>query len=69
MSLDPSASPERTRHQLNDSRTALVITDKSSSSIADLWGDREIGQIDIDERDCVAGEDDLHITIPGDARR
>ena len=67
MSLDPLASLDRTRHLLNDSRTALVITDKSSSSIADLWDDREIGQIDIDERDCMAGEDDLQITIPCEA--
>ena len=64
MSLNPSASPDRTCHLLNDSRTSLVITDKSSSSIAGLWGDREMGQIDIDERDCVAGEDDLGIAIP-----
>ena len=67
MSLDPLAAPDRTRHLLNDSRAELVITDKLSSSVADLWGDRRIGQIDIDERACVAGEDDLQITIPGDA--
>jgi len=67
MSLDPSASLDRTRHLLNDSRTALVITDKSSSSIADLWGDREIGQIDIDEQNYVAADGDLQIAIPGDA--
>ena len=67
MSLNPSASPDRTRHLLNDSRTSLVITDTLLSSIADLCSDREIGQIDIDERGCAAGEDDLQITIPADA--
>jgi len=63
MSLDPLDPPDRTRHLLNDSRTVLVITDKSSGSIAD----RAIGQIHIDERDRAVGEDDLQITVPGDA--
>jgi non-ribosomal peptide synthetase component F len=67
MSLDPLDALDRTRHLLNDSCTALVITDKSSGSIADLWNNRSIAQIDIDERACVVGEDALHITVPGDA--
>jgi acyl-coenzyme A synthetase/AMP-(fatty) acid ligase len=67
MSLDPLAAPDRTRHLLNDSRTVLVITDKSNSSIADLCGDRGIGQIDIGEHACVARDDDLRVTIPNDA--
>ena len=64
--LEPASPPARTRHILEDSETALIVTNSDYLAAASCMVNRTIRIINIDELDPRLADDNIGLSIPPD---